>query len=155
MIIGCSWAKMELSGLDLKTLVASSCPKDQMIKGVFSIDLLKGMRLKQDEILLLNTGRSSGPGEHWICVQLVGQNLEVFDSEGLSIDFAILHLSHLGGKYIVYLDERVMPIGARLCGPFVAFFLSNRAYNLDESYKEVIDDTNKSSFKQSVCLFLI
>jgi hypothetical protein len=114
--------------------------------GVVPYDKLPLKKLRRPCSFIINTQKSTEPGEHWIAVYLPKRGrIEFFDSYGLkpTID-KIYKMFNLNGKYYIYNNKAIQGVDSKNCGLFTLFYLYFRArgYSLNQYLKFFI--TNKT-----------
>jgi len=127
--------------------------------GFSTPDLPLSKQMKKPSLYVLNTDKSTGPGEHW-CIVIFFENglCEFFDSNGFSpniykFDKPFLKLA----KHVEYNNLRVQSITSSTCGHHCIFFAVHRSrgismqdimkkyapFNLMENDKMVYDFVQK------------
>ena len=106
--------------------------------GHFSADTIP-LKLKVNQFAIINTDTSFGKGKHWYCfLKYSSSSLEVFDSLGVNKqkkEFLSQNLRLSGIKDLEINTTQFQRDDTDSCGKYVIYFLINRLYNLDHSYK--------------------
>jgi len=116
---------------------------ESVFRGVFSADKLP-RNLKKCNFAIINTDVSSGPGLHWYAIIRYSSSiLEVFDSLGIDTSkraFLNDNINFRGIKEIKFNTTQFQKNDTDSCGKFAIYFIVNRLYNLDHSFKEVLSE---------------
>jgi hypothetical protein len=113
--------------------------------GVVPYDKLPIKKLRRPCSIIINTQKSTEPGEHWVAIYLPRRGkIEYFDSYGFrpTID-KIYHLIKLNGINYVHNDKTIQGVDSKNCGLFTLFYIYFRArgYSIKQYLKFFI--TNK------------
>lgn len=148
-----------MQGTELSNFINTFPALKTHFQGVFSINTMpKG--LKKRNFFFANTDESFKPGTHWFFVFCNDKNqLELFDSLGVNDEklARFLKFNKISKKEIVYNDSSVQKLSSNLCGYFVLYFALNRLFNVDLSFKNVINeifDSNPNNNDDKVRDFL-
>ena len=101
----------------------------RVFRGVFPRDRLprkKGLDTRRQSAYIVNTDRSVGPGEHWVCVWFDGKgHAEYFDSFGLPPLFAsINNLIDRNSYYPLKYNQRLFQsLTSSVCGLYVLYYV--------------------------------
>jgi len=110
-------------------------------KGTFSADKLP-KKLKQHNFAIINTDLSSGPGIHWyVMFKYSSSSLEVFDSLGIDSikrNFLDENVQLSSIKEIEFNTNQFQKDNTDSCGKFTVYFIVNRLYNLDQTFKQTL-----------------
>jgi hypothetical protein len=114
--------------------------------GVVPYDKLPMKRIRRPCSFIINTQKSTEPGEHWIAIYLPRRGeIEYFDSYGFkpTID-KIYKLIHLNGKIYIHNNKTIQGVDSKNCGLFTLFYIYFRArgYSMKQYLKFFI--TNKT-----------
>lgn len=73
-----------MNTLDIANVLRNNKFTRPLFKGVFPIDRLPEKKLKLPSFVIVNTAKSSHPGEHWFAIYIpkYGRYIEIFDSYG-------------------------------------------------------------------------
>jgi len=111
--------------------------------GCFSADKIP-KKIKPNTFVVLNTDISTGGGIHWYVVYRYSTAiLEVFDSLGIDEkkkDFLEQHLKIRGVKEIEFNTTVFQKNDTDSCGKFVVYFIINRLFNLDHSFRNILEE---------------
>jgi hypothetical protein len=107
--------------------------------GVIPYDKLPIKKIRRPCSFIINTQKSTEPGEHWIAIYLPKKGkIEFFDSYGLkpTID-KIYKMFFLNGKYYIHNKKTIQGVDSKNCGLFTLFFIYFRArgYSMDQYLK--------------------
>jgi hypothetical protein len=97
--------------------------------GVIPYDKLPIKKLRRPCSFIINTQKSTEPGEHWVAIYLPKKGkLEYFDSYGFrpTID-KIYKLIHINGKYYIYNKTTIQGVDSTNCGLYTLFYIYFRA----------------------------
>lgn len=117
-------------------------------KGIFAIDQIPN-RIKYREFLIGNTDIASGQGKHWFAVIKTKKGtIELFDSLGADSSKQQFYYNYCknikGINEILINSTQFQSSNTSTCGQFTMYFLINRLFNLDISFKQFL----KISFVQ-------
>lgn len=110
--------------------------------GCFSADTIP-KKIKPFHFAVINTDLSSNPGIHWYCCLRYKSKLEIFDSLGISEPsrktFLKVHFQLPGIKEIEFNTTQFQSNDSQTCGRFVCYFVIQRLYNMDHSFKNILN----------------
>jgi len=115
----------------------------QLYLGAYSADTLPS-QIKTSHFIVANTDLSSNVGKHWYIIYRYSSSiLEVFDSLGIDSDkknFLESNLKLSGVKKVIYNTTQFQTNQSDTCGKFVIYFIINRLFNLDHSFKNLLEE---------------
>ena len=119
--------------------------------GIYPSNGLPTYKLKKPTFIIANTDRYGKPGRHWVAFYFPRRGpAEFFDSLGQPPSKQNRHfpkfLKKNSRKYI-YTKSRLQSLGSSTCGPFVLYFVLNRAMGI--SMKDIMAKFDKVNLKQN------
>jgi len=120
----------------------SSDPYTRRVFNGFWFPDLKPIISKLPALIILNTDKSSGPGEHWCAAYFSpSTHCEFFDPlgeppENTILGYSFIHHLSSFSKTIEFNTEPVQDLEAKTCGPHCIFFAYHRARGIP--MKEII-----------------
>jgi len=110
--------------------------------GNFSADRLP-KKLQTNQFAIINTAISPQVG-HWYCLfKYLPSSLEVFDSLGIDNSkkqFILDNFKFRGIREVEFNTTQFQKNDSDTCGKFVLYFIINRLYNLDHSFKDILNE---------------
>ena len=119
-----------MNNKEITSLLKSDPRARRVFKGVFPRDRLPDNNNNNNNdpaAYIINTDRSSGPGEHWVCVWFEGGAAEYFDSFGLPPTSAAIqnfidrHISSAGR--LKYNQRLCQSLVSSACGLYVLYYV--------------------------------
>jgi len=120
--------------------------------GIFSSDTIP-KTLKNRDFIIVNRDASHEKGSHWYAVVRLNNEIEVFDSLGIT-DPSFKHflqstLNFNGITRINCNTTALQSVSSTYCGSFTLFYLWERYHNFDLSFTDLINtiltsDVNKN-----------
>jgi hypothetical protein len=122
--------------------------------GTFAINTLP-KTLKKNQFLVFNSDTSDKKGQHWLCLYKENKKLFCFDSIGIDENKKSLLEKYckLKGIQEIHFNETQFQLStSETCGKFVIYFLIQKAFNKDLSFKDLLEDifTNNQSKNETL-----
>lgn len=134
-----------LSGAEIKSFIGRFCPAG-CLKGVSTIDCLQRRKLKDHELIVVNSAKSTdSEGIHWLVCSCFHGKIEIYDClANINVDYILKHFGHLGESF-TFLDQSTMSRSENLCGHFCCYFISARLFNPEIPFDILCDDIFETS----------
>lgn len=97
-------------------------------RGVYSKDMLP-KRMRADECCIINLeDYFDGEGTHWVCVynDPSSNDVEYFDSFGLTPPDCVKNYMTIGDKGIVYNSSDIQNLDSQMCGYYCCYYIIER-----------------------------
>lgn len=119
--------------------ILSHCDGYPQFRGVYALDhFMRDVHEHRAGMFVVNTHESFLPGEHWLAVIRLDDNVHFFDSYGLNAPIPAIgkllnFCSSLGHVHIVT-QECIQGFGSTTCGDYcvLLLFLYSRGWNLQD-----------------------
>jgi len=115
----------------------------ELYAGCYSSDNLP-RAIKTNNFIIINTSPSESAGKHWFCIYRPHPSkLEVFDSLGIDSDKknVIINSCTFNGITEIEWNKTIFQSGHSIsCGKYVLYFLFERLFNQDISYKDLLEE---------------
>ena len=122
---------------ELASLINSNKHIKASFDGIFSVNNIPHS-IEKKKFVIINTAPSSHDGLHWVLLLRSSQKkYEYFDSLGADLKFMKENLPIDGTVY--YFASQLQSNDSKACGLFVVYFIYERIYNMDLSFKNVVN----------------
>ena len=115
----------------------------ELYAGCYSSDTIP-KAIKTNNFIIINTSPSETVGKHWFCMYRPHPSkLEVFDSLGIDSDKknVIINSCSFKGIREIEWNKTIFQSGGSIsCGKYVLYFLFERLFNQDISYKDLLEE---------------
>ena len=114
----------------------------QYFVGTFAIDTIP-KTLKNNHFLVFNSDTSDKKGQHWLCLYKEHKVIFCFDSIGIDNakkDLLQKYCTIKGVREINFNETQFQLLTSETCGKFVVYFLIQRAYNRDLTFKDLLEE---------------
>jgi len=115
----------------------------ERFKGTYASDTFP-KHFKTNQFAIINTDKSTEVGVHWYCAFKSSKvKLEIFDSLGVDSSkksFLLNSVKVQGIKLLEFNSTKFQSDDSNSCGKFVLYFIVNRLYNLDHSFKDILNE---------------
>jgi len=118
-----------LSTLDIEKVMKSNKYTKKCFKGVFAIDKIPKKVKSKPAMYVINTDKSSKPGQHWLAVYFPSNGCsEFFDSFGRppANYVEIKKFLKNNSKCIIYNNKQLQSLLTQVCGQYCCVFLMNK-----------------------------
>ena len=98
--------------------------------------------------IIVNTGNSSSPGEHWIALYLTWNNVFYFDSFGLPIlEMDIINYLKPYYDHAIYSKKCIQDMSSAACGLYTIAFVEN--VKNEETFKQFLNLFKSHNLKKN------
>jgi hypothetical protein len=106
-------------------------------RGVYAIDTLPTHVLHYPAAYVVNSGRSDGPGEHWIAVYFCKDgSAEFFDSYAFPPEmYGIRNFLCMNSKHYIWNRKRLQSTVSFLCGAYCIYFILMKSSGIEDFLK--------------------
>ena len=118
-----SFVDKPLSNFDLLNWIKKLGIK--YFRGIYSRDTLPDI-IKINEVGIINLDSKIGPGTHWIAYKNSKNDVEYFDSFGLTMPNEVMQYLMTSGKQIFYSGDEIQERDSVLCGYWCLYYLLER-----------------------------
>lgn len=116
-----------MNNFQIDTFLRTNKYTKQYFFGVFACDTLpiKIPKVNRHLLIICNTDKSSGPGQHWVAIHFSSENVATyFDSFGMYPQNPyILNFMKRNSNKITFNSRMVQSVFSKYCGHFCALFL--------------------------------
>ena len=121
-----------MNSKEISSILMSNHKTKRIFKGIFPRDTLpsRALCLKHPSAYVVNTDRSTGPGDHWVCVYFDGMGrAEYFDSFGAPPMFeSVVNFITKNSFYPHTFNQRLLQsLTSSMCGFYVIFYIFSKA----------------------------
>lgn len=134
-----------MNNIQITCCLKTNAHTKNLFKGVYSSDVFANLKI-DDGICVVNSDVSSQPGQHWICIYINKNTIELFDSSGKILfpkSYLQTFLNNNKNKEVKFNNQSIQNPDSDLCGQYCCLFALYKAKKKSfESFLNLFDKQN-------------